>query len=62
MAKKSLKKSVDDVEARLKALHTDYLSLKRKNTKLVAWIHSHGGDVKEILREVVIEKTGLDIF
>ena len=51
MPKKSLKKSIEEVETRMSLLHDDYLALKRKNTKLVAWIHTHGGDVQEILRE-----------
>ena len=51
MAKKSLKKSIEEVEHRMSLLHDDYLALKRKNTKLVAFLHSKGFDVDKILRE-----------
>ena len=51
MAKQSLKAQIAEMEDRLTMLHNDYLSLKRKNTKLTAWVHTHGGDVNEIIAE-----------
>ena len=49
MAKQSLKAQIAEMEYRLSRVNEDYLSLKQKNTKLTAWVHEHGGNVKEIL-------------
>lgn len=51
MAKKSAKETIADVEYRLTRLHTDYLAIKAKNTKLIAYLHANGHDVDAILKQ-----------
>ena len=56
MARTAAKETKADLEYRLTRLHTDYLAIKAKNTKLIAYLHANGHDVKEILREVEVDK------